>query len=74
MSKPTPPANVTEAPKKQTNRFRMDAMPPSYQAAGRIIQILTALDMPDAEQALLVVNQMFGNRKSMAEKPPHVPE
>jgi len=71
-SKPTsPPAEPTE--KKASNRFRFDAMPPSYQAAGRIIQILTALSLSDAEQALLVVNQMFGGRKQLADQPPHLP-
>jgi hypothetical protein len=68
MSKQT--GNVaTEAPAKPSNRFRMDAMPMAFQAAGRIIQILTALDLTDAEQALSVVNQMFGKRKADGDSP-----
>ncbi len=74
-SKSTPPSQpAPETAKKPSVRFRMDIMPPSYQAVGKIIQILTALSLPDAEQALSVVNQMFGGRKQLAEQPPHLAE
>ena len=74
MSKPTATPPAAEAPKKPSNRFRMDAMPPAYQSAGRIIQILTSLDLTDANLALGMVNQMFGERKQLADKPPFNPE
>ncbi len=62
------------APKPPSNRFRFDAMPRSFQAAGKIIQILTALDLDDAGKALGMVNQMFADRKADVANPPHNPE
>lgn len=72
MSKPSTPPPVGEK-KKLNTRFH-DDMPPSFQAAGRIIQILSALSLTDAEKALGVVNELFKDRGQLADKPPHVPE
>jgi len=60
--RPTPPA---EQPAKRTR----SPMPLAFQAAGRIIQILTALSLTDAEKSLNIVREMFDDRKSFANPP-----
>jgi hypothetical protein len=64
-SKPTPPA---EQPAKRTR----SPMPADLMAAGRIDQILNALDLDDAGLVLDRANRMFAKRKQLAEKPPHL--
>jgi hypothetical protein len=59
--------------KKLPTHFRSD-MPQAFAAAGRIIQILTAMSLQDAEKALGVVNGMFADRKADVANPPHNPE
>lgn len=71
----SPPPHRQEMPptKKLATRFHSD-MPPAFAAAGKIIQLLTALSLSDAQEALAVVNQLFKSRKEIADKPPHLPE
>ncbi len=68
MSSKTPP------PAEQPVKRQRAPMPADLQAAGRIDQILNALDLDDAGLVLDRANRMFAKRKSAVANPPHAPE